>query len=149
MFEEGAGVVGRGLVTGGSGGMHEYAKLLEYAAFGAGGGLIGAMTKSRTLRLPRLLVERLEDGETVKVLDAGLLAAPLLGACLAMYFDTRPENALAWGLAAGYAGPTVLNVIIDPLLRKLGLNPDCDVLKPSPAVTDLKENPDAGTGGNL
>lgn len=98
-----------------------YLKLAEYALFGAIGALIGAMTKSRSLTLPHLTLEKRRNGETVKGWDPGFLAAPFLGAALAMYFDTRPENAIAWGLAAGTAGPAIITLITDKLLSLAGL----------------------------
>ena len=100
----------------------EHAKLLGYAVYGGIAGLIGAMAKSRRLTLPRIVTYRERDGEVVKMIDVGFLAAPFLGALLAAYFDTKPENAIAWGLASGYAGPSVCNAILDELLKRFGIN---------------------------
>jgi hypothetical protein len=97
-----------------------YIKLAEYAFFGAIGGLIGAMAKSRTLTLPRIVITRRKSGEVVKVVDTGFLSAPFLGASLAMYFDTRPENAIAWGLACGFAGPSIITALLEALMKQAG-----------------------------
>ncbi|HEU4751926.1 MAG TPA: hypothetical protein VFU47_03740 [Armatimonadota bacterium] len=94
-------------------------KTLEYAAYGALAALIGSMAKSRGLQLPRIFVQRHADGETVKVIDLGFLTSPILGAFLAAYFDTRPENAIAWGLAAGFVGPSIINAVWDPIVRRV------------------------------
>jgi hypothetical protein len=110
-----------------------YLKLLEYAAFGSVGAIVGAMAKCRKVQLPRVSVERTRDGETVTVIDMGFLTAPLLGACLAMYFDTNAPNAIAWGLAAGFVGPSLLNSMIDPLLKRLGFDPDAPAVAVIPA----------------
>ncbi|MGV3723804.1 MAG: hypothetical protein ACO1SX_23140 [Actinomycetota bacterium] len=98
-----------------------YAKILEYAAFGAIGALAAAMSKSRGLALPRIVVHRERDGQVSKWIDMGFLAAPVLGAVLAVYFDTTPANAIAWGCAAGWGGTSILTAIQDALLRAAGL----------------------------
>lgn len=99
----------------------EHQQLLAYALYGSLGGLIGAMAKSRRLTLPRIVTRRDADGEVAKMIDVGFLAAPFLGAALAMYFDTSPPNAIAWGLAGGYAGPTVVNTVVDQMLKRFGI----------------------------
>lgn len=98
-----------------------YVKLAEYAFFGAIGGLIGAMTKSSRLTLPRLTLEKRRNGEVVKIWDPGFLSAPFLGAGLAMYFDTSPQNAIAWGLVGGFVGPAMMSIFTDKLLSVFGL----------------------------
>ncbi|MFN3652209.1 MAG: hypothetical protein ACK47B_21740 [Armatimonadota bacterium] len=101
-------------------------KLVEFFIYGAIGGLIGAMTKSRSLELPRIVVKRQKDGEVRKFIDMGFLAAPFLGGALAAYFDGRPETAIVYGVTSGYAGPSLLNALGDTLLKRVGylLGPD-------------------------
>lgn len=101
------------------------AGLLVYAAWGFAGALVGSMSRRRRLELPRVTVERRRRGasgewETVREVDPGFLAAPLLGAFLAVLADGRPWTAAAYGLATGWAGPAVLNALLDPLLSRLG-----------------------------
>lgn len=103
---------------------HTAIKLAWFFLYGAVGGLIGAMAKSRRLTLPRITVEREADGELVKEWDSGFLWAPFLGGALAAIVDGRPETAIAYGLASGYAGPAIINAVVDPILKKFGLNPD-------------------------
>lgn len=98
----------------------EYVKLAEYFVFGCIGGLIGSMAKSRRLTLPHVVIERKKNGEIIKAWDTGFLAAPFVGGALAMVFDTAPVNAIGWGLASGYAGPSIWNALVDGLLSKFG-----------------------------
>jgi hypothetical protein len=72
--------------------------------------------------MPRFICKRERNGETVKFVDPGFLTSVFLGAALAIYFDTKPENAIAWGLGAGFAGPAILRSLIDSLLKRLGLD---------------------------
>lgn len=109
-----------------------YVKILEYAAWGFIGGLIGLMSKNRRLEMPRMVVHRERDGRTSKWLDVGFLSSPFLGSALAIYFDTRPENALAWGMVAGYAGSSVLTLLQERLLSAAGFK----VGIPEPAPTN-------------
>jgi hypothetical protein len=53
--------------------------------------------------------------------DTGFLLAPLLGGLIAMKMDGSPVNAMGWGLACGYAGPAIVNSLVDALLKKLGI----------------------------
>lgn len=92
-----------------------------FFAYGAVGGIVGAMSKSRRLRLPRVIRHVEKDGDLVVEVDAGFLLAPLLGGLVAMLLDGRPATAIGWGLACGYAGPAIVNVIVDGMLRKLGV----------------------------
>lgn len=96
-------------------------KVLEYLAWGGAAGLIGAMTKSRRMTLPRITCEREKDGSTVKVLDWGFLVAPFLGALVAAVVDGRPQTAVAYGLACGFAGPSLLNIVTEWVLSRAGL----------------------------
>ena len=116
-------------------------KLLMYFAYGAVGGLIGSMAKSRRLTLPRMVGERLADGTVRKIIDPGFVTAPLLGGLLAAYFDVRPENSIAWGLAAGYAGPSILNALVDQLLKRLGLAMESPL---NPSLPDVPADPPTG-----
>lgn len=109
-------------------------KILEYLAWGGASGLIGSMTKSRRMTLPHLTCIRERDGRVVKGFDWGFLAAPLLGAVVAAAVDGRPSTAIAYGLACGYAGPSLLNLIVDWGLGKLGL-----MLGGLPSQSDKKE----------
>jgi hypothetical protein len=102
----------------------EQLKLLQLATYGFAAALIGSMAKERKLRLPRVYLVKEETGEAIRILDPGFLAAPLLGAFMAMIIDGRLENALLYGLASGYAGPAVLNAFIDPLLHRLRIHPE-------------------------
>jgi hypothetical protein len=99
-------------------------QLLQAFACGFGGALIGSMAKTRKLQLPRVYAVRTATGEVIKGLDAGFLVSPLLGGILAMIVNGGPERAIGYGLATGYAGPAVLNALIDPFLRRLGIEPD-------------------------
>lgn len=96
-----------------------FGELCAYAAWGGAGALIASMTRTRRLQLPRLYLRRSRDGETVRILDPGFLAAPLLGAFLAAALDGRPWTAAAYGLASGWAGPAILNALIDPILHRV------------------------------
>lgn len=98
-------------------------KILESAGWGALGALVAMAGKTRRLMLPHLVRRGVEDGEHVYLVDLGFLAAPLLGAALAMMLDGRPQTALAYGVTAGYAGPAVLNAVLDPFLKKIGMGP--------------------------
>jgi hypothetical protein len=97
-------------------------KLLEFAAFGFTAGIIGTMARERKLTLPRIYKIKELDGGTETVIDPGFLAAPVLGAALAMIVDGRPETALAYGLAAGFVGPSLLQSLLEPVLRKFGID---------------------------
>lgn len=96
----------------------EVLKLLEYAAYGAVGALAGVVGKSGELRLPRLRRRALKDGDVVIALDLGFIAALLLGAILAAWIDGRPQTALAYGLASGYAGPSLLSAMVTEFQRR-------------------------------
>lgn len=95
-------------------------QILAYAAYGGIGAVVGLVAKTRRLELPRVVRRQLRTGDHSTHLDVGFLAAPLLGAVLAVLFDTSAPNAIAWGLASGYVGPALLNAIIDPILARLG-----------------------------
>ncbi|HEU4754104.1 MAG TPA: hypothetical protein VFU47_13420 [Armatimonadota bacterium] len=97
-------------------------KALIYAALGFIGALIGSMAKERRLTLPRVLVEIDEQGRRRRVIDPGFVVAPLVGALMAVYFDARYENALAWGAASGVVGPAILNIFSDWALKRLGFS---------------------------
>jgi len=97
-----------------------YVKIFEYAAWGFIGGVIGLMSKNRRLELPRLHSVREKDGRVSKWIDVGFLSSPFLGSALAIYFDTRPENALAWGMVAGYAGSSVMTLLQERVLTLAG-----------------------------
>lgn len=96
-------------------------KLLEFAAFGFFSGIIGTMARERKLTLPRIYKIKDPQGGTETVVDSGFLVAPVLGAVLAMIVDGRPETALAYGLAAGFVGPALLQSVLEPVLRKFGI----------------------------
>jgi hypothetical protein len=98
--------------------------VVQLAACGFGGALIGSMAKTRRLRLPRVCVVKQESGEAEWILDPGFLATPLLGAFLAVLLASRAEVALWYGLATGYVGPALLNLLFDPLLKRLGADPE-------------------------
>ncbi len=98
----------------------EYVKILEYAAWGGVGGIAGAMTKGQRIELPRIVLERESDGHVRKFIDPGFLGSIVLGAVLAIYFDTSPQNALAWGVASGYVGPAILGVFTDAFMKFQG-----------------------------
>lgn len=86
--------------------------ILIYFAYGAVGGFVGEIAKTGRLRLPRIVAG---------ALDVGFLVAPLIGGTLASLFDSSPQNAIAWGVAAGYAGPSLVSMVVEPLLAKLKL----------------------------
>lgn len=96
---------------------------LEFCAWGALGGLIGGATKTHKLQLPRVIRRGAEPGDRVVLIDLGFLASILLGGTVAMIVDGRVQTALAYGLAAGFAGPAVVNALLDPLFHKLGMPP--------------------------
>jgi hypothetical protein len=95
-------------------------KLVEYALWGGLAALIGAMAKSRRLTLPQIFVVRRDGKVKRRVIDMGFLVAPLMGGLLAAVVDGRPSTAVAYGLAAGYAGPALVNAIVDGVLNGLG-----------------------------
>jgi predicted Na+-dependent transporter len=103
--------------------MHvEWQTAAAFFGYGAIGGIVGAMSKSRRLRLPRVIRRVARDGDHIIEVDSGFLLAPLLGGLVAMIVDGRPETAIGWGLACGYSGPAIVNAIVDGLLKKLGVN---------------------------
>jgi hypothetical protein len=102
----------------------EQLKILEFAAFGFLGGVIGVMARSERLALPRIVAERQADGQVVRFIDPGFLASCLLGALLAAWRDGRPETAIVYGLASGYVGPALLKRLIERLLKHAGLDSD-------------------------
>ncbi len=111
--------------------MHaDFPTICQFFGWGALGGLIGGATKSHRLQLPRVIRRGVDPGDRVILIDLGFLASILLGGTVAMIVDGRVQTALAYGLAAGFAGPAVVNALIDPLLRKIGM---------PPAVPDEKE----------
>lgn len=114
----------------------EYLKLAEYAVFGAVGALIGAAAKNRSLELPRVTRKKEKSGAVVKSLDLGFLTAPLLGAVLAAVVDGRPQTGIAYGLAAGFAGPAIINAVLDPIIARLGMP-----LAPTPTSTTRRPTP--------
>lgn len=116
--------------------MSEFLRLAPYLGWGALGALLCAAARNRSLELPRIVRRRRSDGESTLAIDLGFLAAPLLGAVIAVLRDGSPVNAFAWGALAGYAGPALLNWIFDPLLKKLGA-PLSDA--PPPAALPAKE----------
>lgn len=96
-------------------------KILEYAAWGGAGALLGSVAHTRTLQLPRIVRRGVDPGDQVVLLDLGFLVAPILGAVLAAIVDGRPQTAVAYGIAAGYAGPAFANALLDALLRRIGM----------------------------
>lgn len=101
----------------------DHLEMLQFAAFGGLGGLLGSACKTRTLQLPRILRRGVNPEERVVLLDLGFLAAPLLGGILAAVIDGRPSTAIAYGLASGWVGPAVVNAVLDPFLAKIGMGP--------------------------
>jgi len=97
-------------------------KILEFAAYGAAAALLGTMVRDGRLQVPRIYSERGREGHPVRFIDPGFLGSVLLGAALAAYFDGRAQTAAAYGLAAGYAGPALLNALAEPLLKRLGMD---------------------------
>ena len=98
----------------------EHVKLLEYAVYGGLSALVGSMTKSRSLTLPRLVTYHEKNGQVKKIWDPGLLVAPFGGAIIAAIVDGRPQTALAYGVAVGFAGPAVFSVLSDAVIKRLG-----------------------------
>jgi hypothetical protein len=86
-------------------------------AFGAAG------AKSHRWQLPRIVRENGAEGGTVILVDLGFLAAPLLGAVVAAIVGGDTQQAACAGAVAGSMGPAILNTLLEPLLRKLGLPP--------------------------
>ena len=95
-------------------------KLLVYAVFGAVGGLIGVASKGEALGLPRVLTVKDKDGSSRRMWDPGFLMSVFLGAGIAAWRDGSYEQAIAWGLAAGFVGPALLKTLLDSYFRKLG-----------------------------
>jgi hypothetical protein len=95
--------------------------LLPLAGAGALSALVAAGAKSHRWQLPRVIRENTAEGGSVVLIDLGFLAAPLLGALCGVAAGSGIERALWAGLAAGIAGPAVLNALLEPLLGKLGL----------------------------
>ena len=100
---------------------HQPLSLLIFAGYGAIGAFIGAISKTRKLELPRIIRRGVSLADRVTLIDVGFLGAPLLGAVLAAIVDGRPQTAIAYGIAAGFAGPAVINSVIDPILARIGM----------------------------
>ena len=101
---------------------HQPLTLLLFSAYGAAGAFIGSVSKTRKLELPRIIRRGVKLEDRVTLIDVGFLGAPLLGAVLAAVVDGRPQTALAYGIAAGFAGPAVINSVIDPILARIGMS---------------------------
>jgi len=95
--------------------------LLPRAGLGALIAFAAAGAKSHRWQLPRIVRENTAEGGTVILIDLGFLAAPLLGAICAVVAGGSLERAAWAGLAAGIAGPAILNTLLEPVLQKLGL----------------------------
>jgi hypothetical protein len=95
--------------------------LVSLAGYGAAGALVGAITKTHRLSLPRMVRQNGEDGGTVTLIDLGFLAAPVLGALTAISSASGPREALLYGFLAGVAGPAIVSSLVEPILHKLGL----------------------------
>jgi len=117
-------------------------KLLEYAGYGLASGVIGTMARERRLTLPRIYKVRDGTNRAETVVDPGFLAAPVLGAVLAMIVDGRPQTALAYGLAAGFVGPALLHSLLEPLLKRFGI--DLELFAPGGSPQKLNTNPTHG-----
>jgi hypothetical protein len=101
---------------------HDPLTLLAFAGYGAAAALVTAIAKTRKLELPHVIRRGVNPGDRVFLIDVGFLAAPLLGGVIAAIVDGRPQTALAYGVAVGFAGTAVVNSVIDPILSKLGMS---------------------------
>lgn len=103
-------------------------ELLWFALYGGSAAFVASITRTGRLVVPRPRRRRDPDGDEWSW-DLGSFAAAPLGALLAAVFDGRPQTAIAYGLAAGVAGPALLSALTDPLLKKLGLDPKPPILE--------------------
>lgn len=99
----------------------ELLELAPLAGIGALAALVAAGAKSHRWQLPRIVRENQAEGGSVVLVDLGFLAAPLLGALCALGFANSLRDAMFYGIAAGIAGPALLNTLVEPVLHKLGL----------------------------
>jgi hypothetical protein len=99
----------------------ELIELLGLAGLGAAGALVGVIVKTGRLMLPRVVHQNGEGGDTVTLIDLGCFSSLFLGAAAAVYFDGGPRWAVWYGFLSGTAGAVVLNAILEPLLRRIGL----------------------------
>jgi len=91
---------------------HTMEAWMPFALWGAGGALIGSMVREDGLQLPRVYVKKNGTGAERTYIDPGFLVALIAGAVLAAWIDGRPQTALAYGVACGFAGPAALRQML-------------------------------------
>ena len=95
---------------------------LPYACWAMLGGVVGSLARNRTLQLPSIYVRtRREDGSKIRMLDTGMLGGWIVAAFLGIVLDGTWLNATLYGVAVGYAGPSLAAQIIGALVDKTTL----------------------------